>query len=350
MSDNAPPNPGLPPDFAAGGPLGSLLNDPAILEMAQELQRDPAFQQMQQVLQQSFGMGAGVGASTSSPGEDVPPMPTAPDPTVNQTPPFAGGIPPTDVDPTKAFEAMQKLYSNPQFLQMAEKIGQTMLQQNPVMRAMMDPTRREAMQEKFEDLKKDPELASVMEELESGDPQAMMKYWNNPDVLKKFSEAVEDVLGDERLKQNEGAEAGDEEQEEEEIAPSMQLFAGEGDVEGLKELMNQGVSVDDKDEEGRTGFHFACGYGEMPCIQFFLENGADVNLADNNKNTAMHYAAGYGQEEAVKILLEKNCDLLLQNADGNTAKEVAELNEKHEIVKMLEVGMAQQEMQKSTIG
>ena len=103
----------------------------------------------------------------------------------------------------------------------------------------------------------------------------------------------------------------------------MQLYAGEGiylscpclfvqsdgcqgNVDGLKELLKQGVNVDDKDEEGRTGFQFACGYGEIECIKFFLENGADINCADNNKNTAMHYAAGYGQQEAVKILLERS--------------------------------------------
>ena len=91
--------------------------------------------------------------------------------------PDGGGLPMggAEAQPEKAFAAMQQLYQNPQFLQMAEKIGQTMLEQNPLMRAMLDPERRDAMQGKFEELKKDPELASVMEELETGDPQAMMK-------------------------------------------------------------------------------------------------------------------------------------------------------------------------------
>lgn len=185
---------------------------------------------MQQVLQQSFGMGAGAGSSATS-GETgpPPPIPTPGDASTEQSaaPPFPPGFPAGGVDPTKAFEAMQNLYSNPQFLQMAEKIGQTMLQQNPVMRAMMDPTRREAMQGKFDELKKDPELASIMEELESGDPHAMMKYWNDPEVLKKFSSAVEDVLGDESLGPTPGADAVDEDPGDE-VAPSMQLFAGEG--------------------------------------------------------------------------------------------------------------------------
>jgi len=128
--------------------------------MAEALQRDPAFLQMQQVLQQSFASTMGGGA------------PPGANPTAGGT---SEGGSAAELQPEKAFEAMQQLYSNPQFLQMAEKIGQTMLEQNPVMSAMLDPARREAMQSKFEDLKKDPELKSVMEELESGDPQAMMK-------------------------------------------------------------------------------------------------------------------------------------------------------------------------------
>lgn len=303
------------PAFETGGPWDNMLNDPAILEMAQELQRDPSFQQMQQVLQQSFGF-VGQGESNLPFGEvqGQSNVPTAP----------------TDIDPQKAFEAMQKLYANPQFLQMAEKIGQTMLQQNPVMRAMMDPSKRDAMQEKFEELKKNPELAPVMNELESGDPQAMMKYWNNPDVLKKFSEAVQDVLGNDNYPNDNDAAT------EDEPLPSMQLYAGEGNIEGLKQLLSEGVNIDDKDEEGRTGLHFACGYGEIDCVNFFIENKADLNCCDNNKNTSMHYAAGYGQVEVVKILLKEGCDLSLKNDDGNTAMQVAELNEKKEIVSLLD--------------
>lgn len=63
--------------------------------------------------------------------------------------------------------------------------------------------------------------------------------------------------------------------------------------------------MDDVDEEGRTGLHFACGYGEMECVKWLLENGAKLDSADSNKNTALHYAAGYGQVEVVALLLQK---------------------------------------------
>jgi len=70
---------------------------------------------------------------------------------------------------------MQQLYSNPQFLQLTEKIGQTMLRQNTILRMMSEPARRCAIKGKFDEFKQDPELASIMKDFEFGDPEAMLK-------------------------------------------------------------------------------------------------------------------------------------------------------------------------------
>jgi ankyrin repeat protein len=78
-----------------------------------------------------------------------------------------------------------------------------------------------------------------------------------------------------------------------------------GDLELLKELLANGGDVNDADDEGRTGLHFACGYGEITCMNLLLEHDAKVNATDHNKNTALHYAAGYGQVECVEVLLNK---------------------------------------------
>ena len=78
-----------------------------------------------------------------------------------------------------------------------------------------------------------------------------------------------------------------------------------GDVEVLRQLLQQGADKDLQDEEGRTSLHFACGYGEVACAQVLLDVSANVNALDNNKNTALHYAAGYGQDECVQLLLKR---------------------------------------------
>ncbi len=79
-----------------------------------------------------------------------------------------------------------------------------------------------------------------------------------------------------------------------------------GDVELLKRLLaEEGVDVDQADDEGRTALHFAAGYGEHDCMRALIEAGAKLDAVDNNKNTPLHYAAGYGQAESCTMLIEK---------------------------------------------
>ena len=96
--------------------------------MAQQLANDPSFQQQMLQVQQSFGVaaegakeaeGAGDKSETTKEGEEGEGELLS-DP--RQVPP------PLAMDPTKAWEAMLELFSNPQFVQMAGKVGQTMLQ------------------------------------------------------------------------------------------------------------------------------------------------------------------------------------------------------------------------------
>lgn len=82
-------------------------------------------------------------------------------------------------------------------------------------------------------------------------------------------------------------------------------YAYAGNVDSLKELLEAGADKDEKDEEGRTGLHFACGYGELDCASELLRAGASVDALDNNMNTPLHYAAGYGQVEASELLIKQ---------------------------------------------
>jgi len=45
-----------------------------------------------------------------------------------------------------------------------------------MMKNMHDPNYRENLEDKLKDLKQDPELAPIMQEIEQGGPAAMMKY------------------------------------------------------------------------------------------------------------------------------------------------------------------------------
>ncbi|GMH05903.1 hypothetical protein Nepgr_007743 [Nepenthes gracilis] len=293
-----------PFDFSA---MSDLLNDPSIKELSEQIAKDPAFNQMAEQLQKTLHGSAA---------ED--------------------GIP--DFDAQQYYSTMQQVMENPQFMTMAERLGNALMQ-DPSMSNMLEnlvnPAHKEQLESRMAQIKEDPSLKPILEEIETGGPAAMMRYWNDKEVLQKLGEAMglafsggatsaEDPVPD---------EAEDPGNEEESV---VHHTASVGDVDGLKNALASGAAIDEEDSEGRTALHFACGYGELKCAQVLLEHGAKVDALDKNKNTALHYAAGYGRKECVALLLENGAAVTLHNLDGKTPIDVAKLNNQHEVLKLLE--------------
>jgi hypothetical protein len=236
---------------------------------------------------------------------------------------------------------MQQVMQNPQFMTMAERLGNALMQ-DPAMSGMLsnltNPAHKEQLEQRLAAVREDPTLKPVLEEIETGGPAAMMKYWNDPVVLSKLGQAMgvgvpgEGGLGMPESANDEDDEEGDEEDEE----LTVHHTASTGDVEGLKILLQEGADKDEKDAEGRTALHFASGYGEVKCAEVLLEAGAAVDALDKNNNTALHYAAGYGRDECVELLLKNGAAVTLQNLDGKTPIDVAKLNNQSKVLKLLE--------------
>lgn len=264
-----PPNPF---DFSA---MSGLLNDPSIKELAEQIAKDPAFNQMAEQLQKTF---------------------------------HGGPVEEPQFDPQQYYSTMQQVMENPQFMAMAERLGGALMQ-DPSMSGMLEnlvnPAQKDQLEERMSRIKEDPALKPILEEIETGGPAAMMRYWNDKDVLQKLGEAMglavtgEGATSTERSVPDESEEGGNEEDES-----IVHHTASVGDVEGLKNALAAGADKDEEDSEGRTALHFACGYGEVKCAQTLLEAGAKADALDKNKNTALHYAAGYGRKECVALLLE----------------------------------------------
>merc|ERR1719313_1407611 len=156
-------------------------------------------------------------------------------------------------------------------------------------------------------LREDPELADVMKEMEAGGPQAMMKYWNDPDVLSKIGKKMQGVMG-----MGPGAagsigasgdkvvveEAGEAEEEEVDLLAAV----SSSDVDAVKELVAAGADVNEKDEDGRSALHFACGYGEKESCELLLEHKADKALKNDDKATASDIAKMNNHAELSDIL------------------------------------------------
>ncbi|CAL4928436.1 unnamed protein product [Urochloa decumbens] len=269
--------PANPFDFST---MMNLLNDPSIKEMAEQIAKDPAFTEMAEQLQKTV----------------VPPR---------QAPQAAA------LDPHKYVATMQQLMQNPQFVAMAERLGSALMQ-DPAMASMLggltNPAHKEQLEARIARMKEDPALKPILEEIETGGPAAMMKYWNDPEALHKFGRAMGVAGGPsssgvmEAGEEEDDADAGEDEEDGSESV--VHQAASLGDVDGLRKALEEGADKDEEDSEGRRGLHFACGYGELQCAQLLLDAGAAVDAVDKNKNTALHYAAGYGRKECVALLLD----------------------------------------------
>ncbi|KAL4203057.1 hypothetical protein AMTRI_Chr02g266660 [Amborella trichopoda] len=288
--------------------LDCLMYDPSIKELAEQIAKDPSFNQMAEVLQKSV-QGAG-----------------------------QDGIP--QLDTQQYFSTMQQVMQNPQFMTMTERLGNALMQ-DPSMSGMLEsltnPAQKEQLEERMSRVREDPSLKHIIEEIETGGPAAMMRYWNDPEVLSKLGQAMGIGAAGEAATSTE--QSGPEEAEEEggyEDESTVHHTASVGDVEGLKSALAAGADKDEEDSEGRTALHFACGYGEVKCAQILLEAGAAVDALDKNKNTALHYAAGYGRKECVELLLKSGAAVTLQNLDGKSPIDVAKLNNQQEVLKLLE--------------
>ncbi|XP_038973334.1 ankyrin repeat domain-containing protein 2A-like isoform X2 [Phoenix dactylifera] len=299
---------GLPTNPFDLSTMTDLLNDPTIKEMAEQIARDPVFNQMAEQLQKSVH-GAG---------QEGPPQ----------------------FDPQQYISNMQQIMQNPQFMTMAEQLGSALMQ-DPSMTSMFEnltnPSHKEQIEERMARIKDDPSLKPILDEIETGGPATMMKYWNDPEVLQKLGQAM--GIGSSGETATSTELSGPEEAEEEggyEDESAVHHMASIGDVECLKKALEDGGDKDEEDSEGRRALHFACGYGEVKCAQVLLEAGATVDALDKNKNTALHYAAGYGRKECVALLLDHGAAVTLQNLDGKTPIDVAKLNKQEEVLKLLE--------------
>jgi ankyrin repeat protein len=110
----------------------------------------------------------------------------------------------------------------------------------------------------------------------------------------------------------------------------------DGNTETVKELIHQGVDINQTDENGRTALMFAVINSHYETMKVLLENGADVQVNSNVGGTALMGAALAGDLNTVQALLDKGADVHARLHETNeSAATIAETHGHAEIAQLL---------------
>lgn len=125
---------------------------------------------------------------------------------------------------------------------------------------------------------------------------------------------------------------------------ALHVAAIKGDIDGVKKLLDQGMSPNVADFAGRsarvldtrqwshftfpvrtgwTPLHEACNHNHYNVALILCKAGANVNAKGLDDDTPLHDAAIVGQLRLVKLLVERGADVNFKNRKGKTPCDVA---------------------------
>lgn len=92
-----------------------------------------------------------------------------------------------------------------------------------------------------------------------------------------------------------------------------------GQLELVKKLLDFGVSVDAREETGRSVLFLAVRQGEIKLVDLLVERGANLDLSDRNGQTALMEAISQADKHVFDRLMKASPDLNKRDQQGNTA-------------------------------
>lgn len=103
--------------------------------------------------------------------------------------------------------------------------------------------------------------------------------------------------------------------------PSMTLHqaAFMGDVKAIKQHIEAGSDLNEKDQYGSTPLNIAATFDKKEIAKHLIDAGADLAIRSSDGSTALHTAAFFGRKEIVKALLAADVDIEVKNNYGSTA-------------------------------
>ena len=114
------------------------------------------------------------------------------------------------------------------------------------------------------------------------------------------------------------------------------------DVENLENiktaeiLLKGGALVNEKNNEGKTPFHYAGDSVNQGLIHLLFSYDVDLNAQDNEGKTPLHYAVVRGPRfiDIIEELVEKGADFKIKDKQGKTPLDIASEAGHKEIVEL----------------
>ncbi|XP_056245883.1 BRCA1-associated RING domain protein 1 [Seriola aureovittata] len=103
----------------------------------------------------------------------------------------------------------------------------------------------------------------------------------------------------------------------------LHLAAIKGDVEAVKELLDQGADPNLKDNAGWTPLHEACNLGHMAVVEVLVSRGALLNTPGYENDSPLHDAVRNGHPAIVKLLLQHGASQNVLNLHGKQPADYA---------------------------
>eukprot|EP00741_Cyanophora_paradoxa_P022198 tig00021435_g21428.t1 len=103
----------------------------------------------------------------------------------------------------------------------------------------------------------------------------------------------------------------------------MDIFfaSGYGEIDRIKHLLSQGVTVTSRDSGGKTALHWAALNNHVKVAEVLLSSGADVNAKseDTEEQAPLAWACIKGHGRMVKYLIDHGADIHMKDSRGYTA-------------------------------
>ncbi|XP_031155989.1 BRCA1-associated RING domain protein 1 isoform X1 [Sander lucioperca] len=103
----------------------------------------------------------------------------------------------------------------------------------------------------------------------------------------------------------------------------LHLAAIKGDVEAVKELLDQGADPNLKDNAGWTPLHEACNLGHLAVVDVLVSRGALLNTPGYENDSPLHDAVRNGHTAIVKLLLQLGASQNVLNLYGKRPADYA---------------------------